>query len=116
MLRNRTINNIVKQCKFNTDTIELPKYINTWTIMPTFTYNKNKKCRQLEEKSLTFHPKTRSSRRDNIFNYKNNKPLHHSRSLALQRFSLVEPFASKGIENYIVYLLVIVSIIIILTL
>ncbi len=130
-LRNKTINNIVKTCKFYKDTIRLPKYIRPWTIVPAFTYNKDKRCRQLEERSLAFHPISNATRVDNIYNYKNNEPLDDSTSLnglnspfgslRLQRFpsantsarsrvrSRVEPFEnndSTSIINIIIFFLI----------
>lgn len=94
-LRNKTINNIVKTCKFYKDTIRLPKYISPWTTVPAFTYN-NKRCRELEEKSLAFHPVSNATRIDNIYNYKTSEPLDDSTSLN----GLNSPFGSLRLQRF----------------
>lgn len=92
-LRNRTINNIIKTNKYYTDTIEYPEYIQPWTIVPAFTYIKD---RQLEEKSLTYNPVYAGKRVDNIYNYKTNEPLHDS--IALNAFN--RPFGSLRLQRF----------------
>ena len=72
-LRNKTIHNIINNCKYYYDIIERPSYLQPWVLMPSFTYNKKKRCRQLEEKRLIHHPNRRTDSL-NYFNYKNNLP------------------------------------------
>lgn len=77
-LRNRDVKDIIDDCDYYYEHIELPRYIRPWRIDPKFTYNDTKKCRQLNEKRLTYHPRWRESPFDTVFSYKTNQPLQYN--------------------------------------
>ena len=72
MLRNKTVTDIIKYCKYYKDNIEYSRYIDPWRIRPEFTYDIAKKCRQLEESRFLYHPLTDTRTMDNIYYYKKN--------------------------------------------
>jgi hypothetical protein len=102
-LRNKDIKDIIDECDYYTDHIELQKYIRPWKTDPKFTYNKNKKCRQLNEKRLIFHPRRRQSPFDTVFSYKTNQPLQFT-NFRPRSFGVTEFFdgqnRNKNLWNY----------------
>ena len=74
-LKPEQINDLVRQCKYYKNKIRLPKYIRPWIDRPRYTYNLEKKCRQLREEKSVYHPLFRTNDTDGIYSYKTNKPL-----------------------------------------
>ena len=105
MLRNRDINNIIDDCDYYRDTIENVRHIRPWTVMPLSTFNKQKKCRQLEERSSLFNPKTRNIFFDRIFSYRSKNP---ARLRKLELFENANANAGGGISNYVILFITVV--------
>ena len=97
MLRNKTVANMVKDCDYYNDKIEYESYIDPWKVKPEFTYNEDKKCRQLEESRFLHQPLTDARTMDNIFYYKKNLPREHF------GFNLIQ-FSSKKLQYFFLFI------------
>lgn len=90
-LTNKNIVDLIKECDYYKDSIEMPRYIKPWKISPSFTYDK---CWDLQ--SNRFLSNNNSKYTDKVFDYKINR---------------IEPFTIKQLNsdkriNKIVYIII----------
>ena len=93
---------IIDKCDFYKDHIERPEYIDPWTMHPRYTYNADRRCRQLREHRSLYIPDINGSLIDTPFNYRNNS----TNSGSIKQYG-IEPFKNSN-DTYIILILIII--------
>ena len=76
MLRNKTITEQIKPCRYYHNIFEYPEYVYPWKVYRLHDDSYKRRCWELESKRNIYHPRIRRELND-IYNYKNILPLEH---------------------------------------
>jgi hypothetical protein len=100
-IRNKQFTNIIQECDFYKNSPNYSNYILPWLRDPINTFNKEKRCRDIETKRLLYNPILSGLNGTNrLFSYKTSRPL---RNRTIVRYEL---FNNETKYNYKLIILI----------